>query len=86
MFGDDIEKRVLKTAEHVIETGATVRSAAVVFGVSKSTTHKDLTERLRDIDPTLYSAVAEVLEKNRAERHIRGGMATKNRFLERKSR
>ncbi len=81
MFSDDIEKRVLKTAEHVIESGATVRAAAELFGVSKSTTHKDLTERLKLIDSTLYFKAKSVLDKNRAERHIRGGNATKKKFM-----
>ena len=68
-----IETRVLNIADYIIETGATVRAAAGVFGVSKSTVHKDITERLRTINKALAAAVLEV---NREERHIRGGRAT----------
>ena len=71
-----IESRVLDIADYIIETGATVRAAAKVFGVSKSTVHKDITERLRQINKTLAASVAAVLEINREERHIRGGRAT----------
>ena len=67
-----IETRVLNIADYIIETGATVRAAAGVFGVSKSTVHKDITERLRTINKALAEKVAAVLE----ERHIRGGRAT----------
>ena len=71
-----IETRVLDIAGYIIETGATVRAAAVVFGVSKSTVHKDITERLRQINKTLADQVAVVLDTNKEERHIRGGRAT----------
>lgn len=71
-----IESRVLDIASYIIETGATVRAAAGVFGVSKSTVHKDITERLRQINKVLAEQVAAVLEINREERHIRGGRAT----------
>ena len=71
-----IETRVLNIADYIIETGATVRAAAGVFGVSKSTVHKDITERLRTINKALAEKVAAVLEVNREERHIRGGRAT----------
>ena len=71
-----IESRVLDIADYIIETGATVRAAASVFGVSKSTVHKDITERLRQIIKALAEQVAAVLEVNREERHIRGGRAT----------
>jgi len=71
-----IESRVLDIADYIIETGATVRAAASVFGVSKSTVHKDITERLRQINKALAEQVAAVLEVNREERHIRGGRAT----------
>ncbi len=80
MFNDEIEIRVTEIAEYVISTGATVRSAAKRFGVSKSTVHKDLTQRLRDISPRLFEKAGQVLAQNRAERHIRGGMATKNKY------
>ena len=71
-----IESRVLETAEYIIETGATVRTAAKRFGVSKSTVHKDMTDRLRQIDRAMAREVAAVLEINKEERHIRGGYAT----------
>ncbi len=71
-----IESRVLDIADYIIETGATVRAAAGVFGVSKSTVHKDVTERLKQINKALAEQVAAVLEINREERHIRGGRAT----------
>ena len=69
-------------AEYVIETGATVRAAASHFGVSKSTVHKDLTYKLKIINPGLYSAVKEILEINKSERHLRGGEATRKKYLE----
>ena len=67
-------------AQHVIETGATVRSAALFFGVSKSTVHKDLTYKLKYINPSLYGSVKEILELNKSERHLRGGEATKKKY------
>ena len=69
-------------AEYVIETGATVRAAASHFGVSKSTVHKDLTYKLKIINPGLYSAAKEILEINKSERHLRGGEATRKKYLE----
>ena len=66
--------------EYIIETGATVRATAKVFKVSKSTVHKDVTERLRYDDPQLYREVKQILEKNKQERHIRGGMATRRKY------
>lgn len=77
-----IEARVLDIADYIVETGATVRAAASVFGVSKSTVHKDITERLRQINKALGEQVAAVLEVNRDERHIRGGMATKEKYMQ----
>ncbi len=71
-----IENRVLDIASYIIETGATVRAAAKEFGVSKSTVHKDMTERIRLLDRGKAKAVAAVLEVNKEERHIRGGYAT----------
>ena len=71
-----IESRVLEIADYMIGTGSTVRAAAGVFGVSKSTVHKDVTERLRRINKSRAEQVAAVLEVNREERHIRGGRAT----------
>ena len=78
-----IENRVLSIADYMIETGATVRAAARVFGVSKSTVHKDITERLRQINRNLGEQVAVILEQNKDERHIRGGMATREKYLHR---
>ena len=73
-------------ADYVIETGATVRQAAQSFGISKSTVHKDLTERLKKSNKSLYSEVLKVLCKNKAERHIRGGEATRKKYLKFKGR
>lgn len=67
-------------AEYVIETGGTVRAAAQRFGISKSTVHKDLTERLEQWDRALFLRVKTVLEKNKAERHLRGGEATRLKY------
>ena len=75
-----LEKRACELAVYMIETGATVRSAAKQFGISKSTVHKTLTQRLRQCNYTLYLQVRQVLDKNKAERHIRGGMATKRKY------
>ena len=75
-----IEERACALAVYMIETGATVRAAAQYFGISKSTVHKDLRERLRTYSPALYRQVTEVLDENKAQRHIRGGMATKRKF------
>ena len=77
---DDIKQRVLKEAYYIAETNATVRDTAKVFHFSKSTVHKDATERLKLIDKDLYNQVKKVLEKNLSERHIRGGMATKKKY------
>ena len=74
------EERTILAAEYIIESGATVRSAAKKFGVSKSTVHKDVSERLRHLNPDLYLKVKTVLEKNKSERHIRGGIATKEKY------
>ena len=79
---NNIEERVTELAVYVIEHQATVRAAAAAYGVSKSTVHKDLTERLVRIDPTLYEQVRVILERNKAERHIRGGLATRQKYKE----
>ncbi len=71
-----IEDRVLQVAHYIIENGATVREAAKVYKISKSTIHKDVSERLLSINPTLAKEVRQVLDINKAERHIRGGRAT----------
>lgn len=77
---DYIEERVLELAHYIINTNSTVRSTAKKFRVSKSTVHKDVTERLLEINPGLASEVKEVLENNKAERHLRGGMATREKY------
>ena len=77
---DDIEKRACELAVYIIETQSTVRAAAKEFGVSKSTVHKDLSERLEHCNRALYEQVKEVLALNKAERHIRGGMATRRKY------
>ena len=71
-------------ADYVIETGATVRAAALHFGLSKSTIHKDLAYKLKYINPPLYLSVKEVLDYNKSERHLRGGEATKRKYLKKK--
>ena len=73
-------ERAVALGEYIIETGATVRAAAKVFSVSKSTVHKDVTERLSKDNPQLYGCVKKILEKNKSERHIRGGMATRMKY------
>ena len=75
-----IEERVLCCAKYILETGCTVRACAKYMSVSKSTVHKDVTERLIAIDKELYEEVRKVLDVNLAERHIRGGMATKSKY------
>ena len=75
-----IERRARMLAWYIIENESTVRAAAKKFGFSKSAVHKDITTRLMDIDPILAARVKEVLEKNKAERHIRGGLATKLKY------
>lgn len=76
-----VYERVIEIARYVLDTGDTVRGAAKHFCVSKSTVHKDLTVKLRYIQPALYVQVREVLEKNKAERHLRGGEATRRKYL-----
>ncbi|KXG77970.1 Stage III sporulation protein D [Fervidicola ferrireducens] len=78
---DYMRERVLEIASYIIETKATVRQAAKIFGVSKSTVHKDMTERLPEINPEKAKLVKKVLEFNKAERHIRGGRATRRKYL-----
>ena len=78
---DYIEKRVMEIAEYILSSRSTVRAAAKEFNVSKSTVHKDMTERLLEIDRDLHGKISEVLAENKAERHIRGGMATKEKYL-----
>ena len=75
-----VEERAIELGEYIIESKATVRKAAKKFGVSKSTVHKDVAERLIYVDPQLYKRVKTVLEINKAQRHIRGGLATKQKY------
>lgn len=77
---DTIEKRACDLAVYMIETGATVRSAAKHFGISKSTVHKDLTQRLESVNRSLYVQVRQILDRNKQERHIRGGIATRKKY------
>lgn len=76
----NIEQRSCDLAAYIIENQSTVRAAAARFGVSKSTVHKDLTERLPHVNPGLYRQVRALLDLNKAERHIRGGMATRRKY------
>ena len=80
----EIENRAEKLGEYIIDHNATVRGAAQRCGVSKSTVHKDVSQRLRALNPALYAQVRRVLDANKSERHIRGGMATKKKYLLRK--
>lgn len=80
-----IEERAVEIAKYIIETNTTVRETAKVFGVSKSTVHKDVTERLPKINPTIAEEVKHVLDKNKAERHLRGGMATRMKYKDHKT-
>ena len=77
---DTIEKRACDLAVYMIETGATVRSAAKHFGISKSTVHKDLTQRLESVNRSLYVQVRQILDRNKQERHLRGGIATRKKY------
>lgn len=79
-----IRKRVLEISDYILESSATVRQAAKVFGVSKSTVHKDVSERLPVINKQLAEKVRKVLEINKAERHLRGGEATRKKYQETK--
>lgn len=82
---DYIAQRAMNIATYIIENNATVRQAAKQFGVSKSTVHKDAGERIGYINPALAKDVRKVLEQNKCERHIRGGLATKEKYLHQKS-
>lgn len=75
-----IEERAVDLAHYITDTGDTVRGAAKKFGISKSTVHKDVSERLKKINPALFLEVRTILDENKAERHIRGGMATKLKY------
>lgn len=81
-----IEERAVKIAEYIIDTKDTVRGAAKKFGISKSTVHKDITKRLIVINQPLFKEVRKVLDENKAERHIRGGLATKLKYKQLKEK
>lgn len=76
----DIHMRILAEAEYIVKTNSTVRACANHFAISKSTVHKDVTERLLEVDNKLYESVRGVLDKNLSERHIRGGLATRSKY------
>ena len=80
------EERAVSLGLYMIENNATVRSAAKAFHISKSTVHKDVSERLKKINPKLYRQVKELMDTNKQERHIRGGLATKNKYAREKNR
>ena len=79
-MSDTIEERACELAVYIIETGATVRTAAKHYHISKSTVHKDISQRLEHYNPTLYEQVRHILDRNKQERHIRGGMATRMKY------
>lgn len=83
MSNNVIDDRAMRLGEFIVEHKATVRGAAKQFGVSKSTVHKDVSQRLKHLDRGLYREVRDVLAVNKAQRHIRGGMATKRKYEER---
>lgn len=78
------EERAVSLGKYIVKNKATVRNAAEVFGISKSTVHMDVTGRLKKADPSLYFQVREILDINKAQRHIRGGLATKEKYLREK--
>lgn len=80
----NIDERVLKAAELIVQKKSTIREVAKILNVSKSTIHNDLTQRLKKINKIMFKQVREILEKNKAERHIRGGEATKKKYLNKK--
>ena len=82
MRGISIEERAIRLAHYIIDSKDTVRGAAKMFGISKSTVHKDVSERLSKINPALAGEVRKILDENKAERHLRGGMATKLKYQE----
>ena len=80
-LNDLVDKRALLLGEYIVENNSTVRATAKVFGVSKSTVHMDVSKRLSKVNPSLYREVRKVLDINKEERHIRGGLATKEKYL-----
>ena len=83
-MADTIEDRACKLAMYIIESGATVRATAAHFGISKSTVHKDLSQRLPRCNKRLYQHVRLILDMNKSQRHIRGGLATRKKYLQQK--
>ena len=83
---DYIEERAINIANYIIENKATVRQTARQFGISKSTVHKDVTDRLSQINPALATEARKVLDINKSERHIRGGLATREKYLHKQTR
>ena len=81
-----VEERAVELGEYIVENKTTVRATAKKFGISKSTVHSDVSERLKKVSPSLYEEVRKVLDTNKAQRHIRGGMATKAKYLNVKKR
>ena len=81
---EHIEERTIEVAKYIVENKCTVRVAALQFGISKSTVHKDVTERLKYVDKRLYGKVKAVLKENKDERHIRGGLATRRKYSEKR--
>ena len=79
----EVQRRVMAAAKHILKTEATVRACAAKFGVSKTTIHKDMRQRLPEVNPAMARKVDAVLQKNRDERHIRGGQATREKYLRR---
>lgn len=79
-----VSERAAMLGEYIVENKATVRAAAKEFGISKSTVHTDVAQRLKTVDPSLYIKVRKVLEINKAQRHIRGGIATREKYLAQK--
>lgn len=75
-----VEERAVELGEYIVEHKATVRAAAKEFGISKSTVHMDVSDRLKNVDPSLYTQVRSVLDVNKAQRHIRGGLATREKY------
>ena len=83
LLKDHIEERAVAVANFIVSSNSTVRETAKRFGISKSTVHKDITDRVEKLDPDLARSVRKVLEVNKAERHIRGGLATREKYLRR---
>ena len=81
MYNDWVTQRTVELAQYIVDTCDTVRGAAKKYNVSKSTVHKDITERLSEINPALAQGVHDVLNQNKAERHIRGGLDTREKYL-----